>query len=223
MNILSEMLSHITRVKPEDREVACRVLVIGGEAELPHQLGELHPQQQIVWIVTDVREQLRLAGATGIDVRSDPAKPLLSDEQFDTVLLPVPRDRRLSRRWLMLARQALADDGTLAIVGANAEGIKPAIADAKALFGAAVSENYAKRHRVARFTGDRPVDSSPEWATQPGIAPGSWDQVDVDAGGDVLLLATLPGVFAGNRLDEGTSLLHSRRRAPATPRQHEGG
>ena len=207
MNVSSEMLSQITRANHGDRGHAGRMLVIGGGADLPLELAELHSDANIVWIATDVREESRLAGIPGIDLRSDPGKPLMVDERFDTVLLPVPPDRRLARRWLVMAARVLADGGMLLMAGANAEGIKSTIADAKALFGPARSEDYAQKHRVARFTGGASVDSHPEWVTQPGIAPGTWDEVEVGAGKGVLSLATLPGVFAGKRLDVGTSLL----------------
>lgn len=203
MRIVSDLLAQALR--PE--RTSDQVLEIGGEGDLPLDVAELHPDANIVWIATDVREESRLAGTISIDVRSDPARPLSEGERFDAVLLPVPPDRRLTRRWLVLAAEVLADGGMLAMAGANTEGIKSAIADAKALFGPARSENYAQKHRVARFAGGVPPDSQPEWTTQPGIAPGTWEEVAVNIGQGMLSLATLPGVFAGNRLDVGTSLL----------------
>lgn len=211
MTISSEMLSQIMHGyrNPSDREDTDlrRVLVIGGEADLPLEVAGLQLDANIVWIATDVREESRLAGTIGIDVRSDPTHPLMLDERFDAVLLPVPPDRRLTRRWLVLVAKVLADGGMLAMAGANTEGIKSVIADAKALFGPAKAENYAQKHRVAMFAGGTLPDFQPEWATQPGIAFGTWEEVEVNTGQDVLSLATLPGVFAGNRLDVGTSLL----------------
>lgn len=227
MTISSEMLSQIMHGyrNPGDRKDTDlrRMLVIGGGADLPLEVAELQPNANIVWIATDVREESRLAGTIGIDVRSDPAHPLMSGERFDAVLLPVPPDRRLTRRWLVLVAEVLADGGMLAMAGANTEGIKSAIADAKALFGPARAENYAQKHRVAMFAGGTLPDSQPEWTTRPGIASGTWEEVAVNAGGYVLSLATLPGVFAGNRLDVGTSLLLDHLHVAARSRVHDVG
>jgi len=182
------------------------VLVIGGEAALLRTIRAMRPEARVVWIATDVRE-VSLQNDAGIDCRRDPFSPLADDERFEAVLLPASPDRALTRRWLLLARRALAPHGVLLLAGANGAGIRSQIADAAALFGPAVREEYRQKHRIARFNQNDATTGHPAWAASPGIAPGTWQTVTIPVRGKSLSLATLPGVFAGDRLDAGTALL----------------
>jgi 16S rRNA (guanine1207-N2)-methyltransferase len=126
---------------------------------------------------------------------------------YGRVLLPVPFDRDLARRWILLAGGALAPGGDLVIAGANSAGAKSVIADAADVFGSPVASAYRQKHRIARFLR-REVDVVlPVWVQKDGIAPGTWQPFTVEARGHLLELETQPGVFAGNRLDAGTALL----------------
>lgn len=182
------------------------VLVIGGEATLPRTIRAKRPEARVVWIATDVRE-VSLQNDADIDCRQDPFSPLSDDERFGVVLLPASPDRALIRRWLLLSQSALSPHGVLLLAGANGEGIRSLIADAAALFGPAVREDYRQKHRIARFIQNDATTAHPAWAAAPGIAPGTWQTVTIPVHGESLSLATLPGVFAGDRLDAGTSLL----------------
>lgn len=75
---------------------------------------------------------------------------------------------------------------------------------------------HCSGRRFARISaasnGSRPFeragsDPFPAWADTPGIAPGSWAELQLDVDGVAGTLATLPGVFAGTRIDVGTELL----------------
>lgn len=185
---------------------AGNVLVIGGEAALPRTIRAMQPEVRVAWIATDVRE-VSLQNDVGIDCRQDLFSPLEDDERFGAVLLSASPDRKLTRRWLLLARRALAPNGVLLLAGANGEGIRSLIADATALLGPAGREDYRQKHRIARFIQNDATTGNPAWAASPGIAPGTWQTVVVPTPGGNLSLSTLPGVFAGDRLDAGTALL----------------
>ncbi len=165
------------------------------------------PPQAFTWIPTDIRETAD--APAGIDVRLDPGDPTQPRERFDTILIPAPPDRALTRRWLVLASGHLEPGGVLLIAGANAEGIRSAISDAARLFGAPEAEGYRRKQRVARFRIGTEHTAPPEWAGAPGIAPGTWQSFDLAIDGEPqpLALATLPGVFASERVDIGTRLL----------------
>jgi 16S rRNA (guanine1207-N2)-methyltransferase len=60
---------------------------------------------------------------------------------------------------------------------------------------------------VARSVRLEEPPKAPDWASEPGIAPGTWAEIDLEVGGRHVQLASLPGVFAYDRLDEGTALL----------------
>ncbi|GAB4175002.1 MAG: hypothetical protein Fur005_36930 [Roseiflexaceae bacterium] len=132
----------------------------------------------------------------------------------DLVVIALPQSRPLVRRWLVEAAQLLRVGGVLLLGGANDLGIQPAMADAAALFGQAGQLLNRKRCRVARAV--RPETClSPVWAAEPGIAAGTWQQVDLPYGDRLVSLASLPGVFAHDHLDDGTALLLQHMPNPA--------
>ncbi|MFN8501117.1 class I SAM-dependent methyltransferase [Kouleothrix sp.] len=122
-------------------------------------------------------------------------------------LLLAPPDRRLARRRLLEAFGALAEGGALLLAGANDHGIRSIIDDAGALFGGAAVLAYGGGCRVAQALKRTPGGALPAWAGAPGIAPGSWAEFEAELRGVRLRLYGLPGVFAHDRLDEGTRLL----------------
>jgi 16S rRNA (guanine1207-N2)-methyltransferase len=128
-------------------------------------------------------------------------------ETFDAVVVEAPKDRKLARHWLVEAQAALKTGGQLFVAGANEHGIRSAIADAEALFGSAVVLAYKKGNRVARTIKRAKDIGRPVWASEPGIAPGTWYEFEVELRGRSFRLCSLPGVFAYDRLDEGTRLL----------------
>jgi 16S rRNA (guanine1207-N2)-methyltransferase len=128
-------------------------------------------------------------------------------ESFDAAALDVPGDRRLARRWLVEAYGALKPGGRLYIAGANDHGARSVIADAEALFGGAQPLGYRGGSRVALTSKAAPGRPAPEWAGAPGIAPSSWYEFEAEARGERFHLRSLPGIFAYDRIDEGTRLL----------------
>lgn len=126
---------------------------------------------------------------------------------FDRVVMLIPQSRALARRWLVEAHALLRPGGTLNLAGANDGGIKPLIGDAAALFGAAHTLGYGRGCRVGAATRQPEPPDSPPWATAPGIAPGTWHTLRAQLPDSPVELASLPGIFSYDRLDEGTALL----------------
>jgi 16S rRNA (guanine1207-N2)-methyltransferase len=126
---------------------------------------------------------------------------------FDTVAIEAPKDRKLARRWLVEGWAALKPGGRLYIAGANEHGIRSIIADAEALFGAAGVLSYKKGNRVASALRRPGSPAAPSWAGEPGIAPATWYEFELTVRGHTFRLRSLPGIFAYDRLDEGTKLL----------------
>lgn len=172
-------------------------LVLGGEAALA---GELAEMGAVAWLAVDVRE--RHAATEDVGVIND-----VDEGAYDRVVLPVPPDRDLARRWLLTARQGLTPGGELVVAGANAEGARSVLADARGVFGEPRREHYARKHRIARFRLPEASPVLPDWAEEEGVRPGTWQRFTVDVDGEEIVLETQPGVFAGNRLDAGTRLL----------------
>jgi 16S rRNA (guanine1207-N2)-methyltransferase len=137
---------------------------------------------------------------------------------FDMVAIEAPKDRKLARRWLAEAWAALKPGGRLYAAGANEHGIRSIIADAEALFGAAGVLSYKNGNRVASALRRPDSPAGPAWAGEPGIAPGTWYEFELTVRGHTFRLRSLPGIFAYDRLDEGTKLLLETLDLPPNPR-----
>jgi len=186
------------------RHEATSWLVPGGGAALALGLAADQPGATIHWQPVDVRER---DAASPLPANLHLLEPGAVVSDLEAVALAAPPDRDLARRWLLVARQTLGRHGRLFLAGANAEGIRSAIADAGKLFGLPLRESYGAKQRVAVFGGDAPTAGLPAWAGEPGIAPGTWAPFTLEVAGKALSLVTQAGVFAGARLDAGTRLL----------------
>jgi 16S rRNA (guanine1207-N2)-methyltransferase len=134
---------------------------------------------------------------------------------FDIVTIAAPNDRKLTRRWLAEAHAALKQGGQLLIAGANDHGIRSAIGDAEALFGSAHVLAYKHGNRVAQAYKLAGVVNRQLWASEAGIAPGTWHEFVAHARGQTFGLRSLPGVFAYDHVDAGTELLLDSLAIPA--------
>lgn len=135
---------------------------------------------------------------------------------FEVVIMDLPKGRKLARRWLAMAFDALRAGGYLYLAGPKELGIQPAIQDATALFGSGVILAYKKGHRIVQWSKPANVEAFDQqpgaWWAEPGVAPGTWHTFQAQIPGlptppNPLSLHSLPGVFSYDRLDEGTRLL----------------
>jgi len=190
-------------------------LLLGCEPALAHEFAVAMSSACVRWVPVDVRDLAVLRrivehdNLANVQVDVDPVQPVAVNETFDAVVLHAPPERALARRWLITAHDALRPDGTLLVAGANGEGVRSVLADAKELFGPATWSDYRRRHRVARFIRPDRWSAMPAWSARPGIAPDTWESAELILGEPPLRLTldSLPGVFAANRLDAGTALL----------------
>jgi 16S rRNA (guanine1207-N2)-methyltransferase len=170
------------------------------------------------WIAHAMTQRtLQANGVTNARVRSAISALPKQAGSFDIVTIAVPNDRKLTRRWLAEARAALKDGGELLIAGANDHGIRSAISDAEALFGGAHVLAYKHGNRVAQARKAAGA-GRPEWASEAGIAPGTWYEFVAQARGQSFQVRSLPGVFAYDRVDPGTALLLDTLAIPAGAR-----
>lgn len=134
---------------------------------------------------------------------------------FSTVIIDLPKGRRLARRWLVQGWEALQIGGLLYLAGSNEEGIQSVIRDAQDLCGAGTILGYKKGNRISRFVKAGSAQDWPDWAYQPGIAPLTWHEMNVTFAGYSLRLRSLPGIFSYDRLDAGTLFLLDNIKIPA--------
>ena len=128
----------------------------------------------------------------------------------DLALLNIHKGRNLNRRSILQVWQTLKPGGRLLIAGANDQGVQSVIKDAALLFQNTSLLAYKKGNRVAQLikSASHPI-TQPDWATQSGIAPGTWQDLQINLGGIGLNLVSLPGVFSSTELDNGSLMLIS--------------
>ena len=125
---------------------------------------------------------------------------------FDVVIIDLPKGRRLAQHWLAEAWYALRSGGWLFLAGANDQGIQSVVKDASQLFGPGGVLDYRKGNRVVKWVKGEAAAVC-EWIRLPGIAPGTWQRLEIETRLGKFELVSLPGVFSYDRLDEGTALL----------------
>lgn len=223
-------LANWDRVSPASMLLADTIVLGGGERALLFGCGHgalgaalARSAREVVLMDTSAlatamaERTLRANGATNARVHASISVLPEHAGSFDLAAIELPADRGLARRWLVEANQALKPGGALYLAGANDHGARSAIADAAALFGGAEALAYKQGSRVAqaRKSADAPA---PAWASEDGIAPGTWREFAVQARGHSFRLRSLPGVFASGRLDDGTRLLLDALDIPAGAR-----
>ena len=119
-------------------------------------------------------------------------------DSFDTVVLTMPRGRERVSQLLSAAVRSITKNGSLAVLGFNDEGIRSVIRMCSKYFGEPLSEVAMRHARGAIFSvGDSAVE-----------IPAQRESVfEATIQGHEYSIATMPGVFAAGRLDEGTANL----------------
>lgn len=200
-----QLFSRYLRLQPD-----ARILLLEGDGELALLIAGMVPHGEVRVLASDVR-QVAAAQSTLVDTPNARAgDEVLPKEQnaWDAVLLQMPKGRRYGRTLLWSAWSALRPDGQLYVAGATQAGANAFFADAGRLFGNMQLLGYKKRHRIARSIRgvDLPNPIPPEFL-ESGVAPDEPHIVTVTRPEGVLRLATHPGIFSWDALDEGTCLL----------------
>lgn len=193
----------------QPQEDARLLLLEGNDGWLGSEIAPQVPKGEVLSLSRDVREvraaQKRLApipnAAAGFEVY-----PASGD--WDLVLLTIPKERRYARTLLLAAWEALKPGGKLLLAGPTRKGAKAVITDAERLFGNVAVLGYRQHQRVAACTrGDSLPAPLPEEFQQPGVAPGTTHTFRVERPEGTLTIASHPGIFSWQALDEGTALL----------------
>ncbi len=202
-----------------------RLLIYGcGHGAMPVALARKNPNSEH-WITDVLSLSLKLTSETfqenGLSIPLNSLDIPTSMEQlenFDMVVIDLPKGRQLAQRWLAEAFTALRIGGQLFLAGANKQGIRSVIKDAEALFGTGTILAYKKGNRIARFVKRDDSEPSAQWLHSPGISPGSWIEFQAELPSGKLWLRSLPGVFSANKLDDGTHLLLQHLQIPSGAR-----
>ena len=88
-------------------------------------------------------------------------------ETFDTVIIDLPKGRKLSRRWLLEAYLGLKQAGILLLAGANDQGIQSVVKDAANLFNV-INCCIKKGKSLDTFHWKKNRADLPAWCDVPG-------------------------------------------------------
>ena len=198
---------------------ADKLLVLGdGNGLYTSYLASKAPQCQI-WVtdltstsITLLHRAVQANHLPNIRIFPDMSTPELgiSDidtKEFDIAVIILPKGRKVFRRWLLQAYQALKEKGVIYILGANNQGVLSAADDTKQLFTEVHTLAYKKSNRIFRAIKSDSHTTLPEWANQPGIAPQTWCEYTTNLLGHKFIIRTLPGVFSYEHLDDGSRML----------------
>ena len=121
-------------------------------------------------------------------------------QDFDGILIFLQKSKPLMDFWLDMVRPALADGGTVWLVGENNEGIK---SWRKRLGQSFVSvKNMDNARHCSLLEATDPVKAVTGFSLD-----SYYSQYELEMGGDTLKLCSLPGVFSHGRVDAGTRVL----------------
>jgi 16S rRNA (guanine1207-N2)-methyltransferase len=205
----TQLLAEHSVIKPTDS-----VMLYGcHQGALGVYLARGLPEGQL-WITDHNQTALEMTQKTlkannisSVNILTDIDLPLGLYHKFNSVYIHIPKGRQFTWRWLVQANNALVLDGSLYISGSNNSGIKSIFKDAQELFGKGNILAYKKGNRVAQFIKKPVAEPKPDWAQNPGIAPGTWFEYSIPISNYAFRIRSLPGVFSFDHLDEGTKML----------------
>jgi len=180
-------------------DLGCGTGVLGLAAALMAPEGRVTLVDCNVAAVETARRTLALNGVTNAEVRLGDGVLGLSPNAFDVVVSHLPRGRAVIGAFIQGAAAVLRPGGRFYFVAHRDAGIRPAILHAEACFGKAGVIHRKKGYHVA-------MARKPEGLEVPLPEPGYVTRT-VEVAGRQATLVSKPGLFAWDRLDEGTAAL----------------
>jgi 16S rRNA (guanine1207-N2)-methyltransferase len=129
-----------------------------------------------------------------------------AESNLDVALMTVPKGRDFARAQLWSALKALRPGGRLYIAGPTQGGAKSILDDTAVLFGHSVTLNTKRRYRIGvavRPQLSEPPDYPTEWGADPTVVQRRTFETPCGP----IPLATMPGIFSWEHLDDGTAFL----------------
>lgn len=200
-----ELLLEYSSPKKKDR-----ILILeGGDGWLASEVAKYVPDG---FVTTHDRDIRNLKNAKNNLRTFNNAKTglgaLPENNEWDLVLLIIPKERSFARYLLIASFFSLKKGGRFLLAGPSRQGAKAVIKDAQRLFGNATILGYRSHQRVAfcQKQSEASIPLPKEFLV-PGIAPGSTYNLTVDLPYGSLQLSTSPGIFSWKKIDQGSALL----------------
>lgn len=180
-------------------DLGCGTGVIGAGAATLAPQGRVTLVDCNVAAVACAERTLEANGLTNAEVQLADGVENLSPESFDLVLCHLPRGREVQQALIQGAAYVLRPEGHFYIVAHKRAGIKGAIRYARELFGRCGVVRQKKGYHVA-------MTVRPDGMTPSPPADGYVTRTITLDGAETTLVSK-PGVFAWDRLDDGTAAL----------------
>ena len=193
--IAEQLLADSIRVAPGERvlDLRCGTGLVG--AALLGRGADVSLFDDHAVAVEAARRTLALNGLRADVIAGEPDA---SPDTYDAAILNAPKGRAVGRHLLQLAARSLKPGGRLIIGGANRAGVKSLIEDARQVIGAMTVVTIKASHRVAIGTRGDAIELSAD----PGYAEHA-----VSVRDRTWRYVARPGVFAWDRLDDGSRAL----------------
>ncbi len=194
-------LLEIPRFRPDERvlDLGCGTGVLGAVAGLSAPEGQATLVDCNLVAVACARRTLEANGVTNAGVRLADGVEGLPLASFDLVLCHLPRGREVQRELIRGAARVLRPGGRFYLVASTRVGVKGAIAYARDLFGRCGVVRQKKGYHVAMTVRSEGVEPPPP--------RDAYVARSLNLDGAETTLVSKPGVFAWDRLDEGTAHL----------------
>jgi 16S rRNA (guanine1207-N2)-methyltransferase len=180
-------------------DLGCGTGVIGAIAALQAPQGHATLVDSNLVAATCARRTLEENGVTSAEVRLGDGVEGLDAASFDLVLCHLPRGRDVQRELIRGGARVLRPGGRFYFVASVNVGIKGAVAYARELFGRCGVVRQKKGYHVA-------MTMRPEEMDPPPLQAGYVTRTVLLDGVETSLVSK-PGVFAWDRVDEGTARL----------------
>ncbi len=180
-------------------DLGCGTGVIGAVAARLTSQGHVTLVDCNVTVLTCAQRTLAANGLANAEVRLGDGVTGLAPESFDLVLSHLPRERAVQEELIRGAAWVLRPGGRLYLVAHTRAGVKGAIAYACRVFGQCAVVRQKKGYHVALATRPARLHLPPP--------VDSYITRTVTLDGVETILVSKPGVFAWDRLDEGTAAL----------------
>lgn len=191
------LLAEAIDVAPGERvlDLRCGTGLVG--AALSARGAELTLLDDNLVAVEAARRTLEANGAHSSDLHpSTTLRP--AQDAYDVAIINAPKGREVGRRLIRSALRALKIGGRLYIGGANRGGVKSLIDDARGLVGDMNVIKIKAAHRVAVGVYANPIEPGDDSA---------FTEHTVIVRDQIWRYASSPGVFAWDRLDDGSRAL----------------